>query len=103
MLYLVSYDAAHMAEPFSQALFALGETLEVCRGAVLLDTGLTAYGVRVRLLPHAGDRACFAVVQMYRGHCAGRLHPSQKEFVKKYILPDPALRFRNGAGKDFGQ
>lgn len=100
LLYLVSYDAARTPEAFLETLAELGENLYVYPGAVLLNAELTAYGVRVRLLPYTGTNACFAVVQMYRGHCAGRLLPKQKEFVKKCILPDPALRFRDIHGRD---
>ena len=100
LLYFVSYDAARTPEAFLEALAELGESLFVYPGAVLLNAELTAYGVRIRLLPYVEANACFAVVQMYRGHCAGRLLPKQKDFVKKFILPDPALRFRDILGKD---
>lgn len=100
MLYFVSYDAAHMPESFVETLASLGENLYAYPGAVLLNAELTAYGVRKRLLPFTGANVCFAVVQMYRGHAAGRLLPKQKEFVKKFILPDPALRFRDIYGRD---
>ncbi len=100
MLYLVSYDPGHMPEPFLRELAHLGKNLYAYPGAILLYTWLTAYGIRVRLLPHAAENAGFAVVQMYRGHCAGRLQAPQKEFIKKYIFPDPATRFRNRFGKN---
>ncbi len=103
LLYLVSYDAGQMTASFFQTMDKLGRSLEIYRGAMLLDTELTASGIRTRVLLCAAERPGFVIVQMYRGHCAGRLQPNQKEFVKKYILPDPALRFRDSAGKDYGR
>lgn len=96
MLYLISYDPERTAASFLQELARLGESLFAYPGAILLYTWLTAYGIRVRLLPYTAKNAGFAVVQMYRGHCAGQLHPPQKAFIKKYIFPDPAPYFKAG-------
>lgn len=98
MLYLVACDAACAGEAFFSALDSLGQTLMLFRGAFLLDTSLTAVGVRLRLLPYADGCSGFAVVQMFRGHCAGRLNAGQKAFIRKYIQPDPALRYSAARG-----
>ena len=93
VLYLISYKfyGFHEKEyvPFFNALDDMGENIMLYDGAFLLNSVLTAYGVRKQLLPHIMPADKFVVCQMYREHSAGKLEQNHKDFIFRTIDFDP--------------
>lgn len=93
MLYLITYRLYNRDEsvyiPFFEAIGNAGDSKMLFEGCYLVDSNLTAQGIRRQLLAHVGAADRFLVVKVFKNHSAGRLSESQKEFLKQYICGDP--------------
>ena len=93
VLYHISYNPKLICDELCNAFEALGDVSYICDGSLLIDSPLTAYGIRCRIPPQfLTENMSIVIVQMYKKHCAGKLRPKQKAFVQKHILADPVIK-----------
>ena len=92
MLYLVCFQFDRPGDPhipFLDALDAQGPNIAINDYTYLLASINTIHSVRQSLLKHLYPADQLVICHMCRDYCAGQLAPVKKEFVRKYIWPNP--------------
>ena len=89
MLHLIVFNPIHTTPELIRIIESLSQWREVYPGCYLVNAGMTAYGIRQRLLPCLRPGGALIVTTMYLHRCAGKLPRNAKRFIAEHIGPDP--------------